>query len=53
MCSTDVAPNRLTVAQEAARRFIRSQNDGTQIGLVAFAGIAGAGRPADHRQATS
>ena len=39
MCSTDVAPNRLTVAQEAARRFIRSQDDGTQIGLVAFAGL--------------
>lgn len=40
MCSTDVPPNRLIVAQEAARRFIRSQNDGTQIGLVAFAGFA-------------
>jgi Ca-activated chloride channel family protein len=40
MCSTDVQPNRLVVAQDAARRFIRSQNDGTQIGLVAFAGFA-------------
>ena len=40
MCSTDVPPNRLIVAQDAARRFIRSQNDGTQIGLVAFAGFA-------------
>jgi Ca-activated chloride channel family protein len=40
MCSTDVAPNRLIVAQEAARNFIRSQEHGTQIGLVAFAGFA-------------
>ncbi len=41
MCSTDVAPNRLVVAQEAARTFIRSQHDGARIGLVAFAGFAG------------
>jgi Ca-activated chloride channel homolog len=41
MCSTDVAPNRLTAAQEAARKFIRAQDDGTKIGLVAFSGIAG------------
>jgi Ca-activated chloride channel family protein len=40
MCSTDVAPNRLVVAQDAARRFIKSQHDGAQIGLVAFAGFA-------------
>jgi Ca-activated chloride channel family protein len=41
MCSTDVAPNRLTAAQEAARKFIKAQDDGTKIGLVAFSGIAG------------
>jgi Ca-activated chloride channel family protein len=41
MCSTDVAPNRLVVAQEAARTFIRNQDDGTRIGIVAFAGFAG------------
>jgi Ca-activated chloride channel family protein len=41
MCSTDVAPNRLAVASEAARNFIKKQNDGTRIGLVAFSGIAG------------
>lgn len=41
MCSTDVQPNRLVVAQDAARTFIRGQDDGTQIGLVAFAGFAG------------
>jgi Ca-activated chloride channel homolog len=41
MCSTDVSPNRLTVATEAARNFIKSQDNGTRIGLVAFSGIAG------------
>jgi Ca-activated chloride channel homolog len=41
MCSTDISPNRLTVATEAARNFIKKQSDGTQIGLVAFSGIAG------------
>ena len=41
MCSTDVEPNRLTVAQEAAVSFIESQDGGTKIGLVAFAGVAG------------
>lgn len=41
MCSTDVDPNRLTVATEAARKFIEEQDDGTKIGLVAFSGIAG------------
>jgi Ca-activated chloride channel homolog len=41
MCTTDVAPNRLTAAQEAARKFIKAQDDGTRIGLVTFSGIAG------------
>jgi Ca-activated chloride channel family protein len=41
MCSTDVEPNRLTVAQEAAVSFIESQEGETKIGLVAFAGVAG------------
>ena len=41
MCATDVEPNRLTVAQEAAVAFIQSQGGGTRIGLVAFAGVAG------------
>jgi Ca-activated chloride channel family protein len=40
MCATDVSPNRLTVAQEAALAFIDDQVDGTRIGLVAFAGFA-------------
>lgn len=40
MCATDVFPNRLTVAQEAALAFIEDQPSGTQIGIVAFAGFA-------------
>jgi Ca-activated chloride channel family protein len=40
MCATDVAPNRLTVAQEAALAFIEDQAAGTQIGIVAFARFA-------------
>lgn len=40
MCSTDVDPNRLTVAKEAAQRFVSEQPEGSRIGLVAFNGIA-------------
>ena len=40
MCASDIDPNRLTVAQEAAKKFIESQEAGTQVGIVAFAGIA-------------
>jgi Ca-activated chloride channel family protein len=40
MCSTDISPNRLTVAQDAARSFVTSQPAGAKIGLVAFAGHA-------------
>ena len=40
MCATDVPPNRLAVAQEAVLAFIEDQADGTQIGIVAFAGFA-------------
>ncbi|MBL7495108.1 VWA domain-containing protein [Frankia sp. CNm7] len=41
MCSTDVTPNRLTAAAEAAADFIRAQPGGSRIGLVTFAGVAG------------
>jgi Ca-activated chloride channel homolog len=41
MCSTDVDPNRITVAQKAAIAFIRSQAGNAKIGLVTFAGVAG------------
>jgi Ca-activated chloride channel family protein len=40
MCSTDVAPNRLTAAENAAKDFVKAQHSGTRIGLVAFSGIA-------------
>ena len=40
MCADDIDPNRLSVAQEAAARFIDSQEPGTQVGIVAFAGLA-------------
>jgi len=40
MCSTDVTPNRLAVAQQAALDFIQDQADDTRIGIVAFAGFA-------------
>ncbi len=40
MCATDVLPNRLTVAQDAALAFIEDHADNTRIGIVAFAGFA-------------
>lgn len=40
MCSTDVEPNRLEVAKDAALSFIKRQPASTQIGIVAFAGFA-------------
>jgi Ca-activated chloride channel family protein len=40
MCSTDVDPNRLEVAKDAALSFIRRQTASTQLGIVAFAGFA-------------
>jgi Ca-activated chloride channel family protein len=41
MCNTDIAPNRLAVAVDAAREFVTAQDGGTRIGLVAFSGSAG------------
>jgi Ca-activated chloride channel family protein len=40
MCSTDIPPNRMVAAQDAALSFIRRQPASTQIGIVAFAGFA-------------
>jgi Ca-activated chloride channel family protein len=40
MCATDIAPNRLAAATDAALTFIEEQPAGTQIGIVAFAGFA-------------
>lgn len=40
MCSSDIKPNRLQAAQDAAIAFIQQQPPGTQIGVVAFSGFA-------------
>lgn len=40
MCSTDIPPNRLEAAKEAALLFVQRQGAGRQIGIVAFAGFA-------------
>ena len=40
MCSTDIAPNRLEVAKDAALTFVRDNTAGRQVGIVAFAGFA-------------
>ncbi|HMK98350.1 MAG TPA: VWA domain-containing protein [Acidimicrobiales bacterium] len=40
MCLSDVLPDRLAVAQSAAREFVGSQPKGVQMGLVLFAGFA-------------
>lgn len=40
MCSTDIPPNRLEVAKQAALSFVRESSSDRQVGLVAFAGFA-------------
>lgn len=40
MCAIDIPPNRLAVAQQAAKSFISEQADSIKIGIVAFAGTA-------------
>lgn len=40
MCSTDIPPNRLVVAKDAALSFVRDNVSGRQVGIVAFAGFA-------------
>src|SRR6187551_879688 len=40
MCSSDVEPNRLAVAQDATREFVEKQPNGVQMGLVVFSGFA-------------
>ena len=40
MCATDVKPNRLAVAQDAAREFVEDQPKGVRMALVAFSGFA-------------
>jgi Ca-activated chloride channel family protein len=40
MCSTDIPPNRLEVAKDAALSFVRNNTSGRQVGIVAFGGFA-------------
>jgi len=40
MCSTDIPPNRMEAAKDAALTFVQSQGSGRKIGIVAFAGFA-------------
>ncbi|HXD12460.1 MAG TPA: VWA domain-containing protein [Anaerolineales bacterium] len=40
MCSTDIDPNRLEAAKNAALSFVQNQVRGRRIGIVAFAGFA-------------
>jgi Ca-activated chloride channel homolog len=40
MCSSDIQPNRLAVAQDAARTFVENQPKGVRMGLVVFSGFA-------------
>jgi Ca-activated chloride channel family protein len=40
MCSSDVQPNRLQAAENAALSFVKNQKAKTQIGIVAFSGFA-------------
>lgn len=40
MCASDVPPNRLSAAQEAAHTFVKEQPRGLRMGLVAFSDVA-------------
>jgi Ca-activated chloride channel family protein len=40
MCSTDIPPNRLQVAKDAALSFVQNNRSGRQVGIVAFGGFA-------------
>lgn len=51
MCSTDIAPNRLEAAKDAALAFIERQQSGTRIGIVAFAGFSALVQPPTGDQA--
>jgi Ca-activated chloride channel family protein len=45
MCSTDIEPTRLRVAQQAATRFVERQAPRTRVGIVAFSGLAAVVQP--------
>jgi Ca-activated chloride channel homolog len=48
MCSDDVKPNRLAVAQDAARAFVEKQPGDVRMGLVIFSGFAELTVPPTH-----
>lgn len=54
MCATDVDPNRITVAQRAAKDFVQNLPAGTRMGLVVFSGFAQLAVPptTDHKALT-
>ena len=45
MCSTDIDPTRIEAAEKAAIEFVTSQASGSEIGLVAFSGLAAVIQP--------
>ena len=49
MRATDVAPNRLAAAQEAAKQFADQLTPGINLGLIAYAGTAHRAGVADHQ----
>lgn len=55
MCATDVDPNRITVAQQAARDFVQHEPAGTRMALVVFSGSAQLAVPptTDHKALVS
>ena len=50
MCSTDIDPTRLEAAEDAAVAFVTSQSSGSEIGLVAFSGLAAVIQPPTNDQ---
>ena len=50
MRATDVEPNRLVAAQNAAKQFIAETPDTTRIGIVAFAGTATVAQAPTHNK---
>jgi Ca-activated chloride channel family protein len=50
MCSTDIDPTRLEAAEDAAVAFVTSQDSGSEIGLVAFSGLAAVIEPPTNDQ---
>lgn len=51
MCATDIAPNRMEAAKDAAAAFVRQHIGTAEIGLVAFAGFAAVIQPPTSNEA--